>query len=246
MTHENYQRNHATLPGREAALHTFLNGTAIIDGVAQKHKLKNACNSNSEDALTWSCFDILRNLPLGNRLAALDEIMEDAFDGNPPFWFNGCSDVQIHIGKQYRVDDALPMPLFTEADASIETTDKLVVFEAKLYGTVNATSSSGQYDQLAHKLRVGSEWSNRNGKKFYLIWLDIAPINYIRMYGTKKVNADSFDLYKNDPSALEKVMTGISSPVPLQQLQRNMGWLTWSCLYKTVLRGMIRNGYGLH
>ncbi len=74
MKYTNYQRNHAILPDREQALHQFLNASIICNGKEEKHKLKHATNSNSEDALTWSCFDRLRNLPKENIIVALNEI----------------------------------------------------------------------------------------------------------------------------------------------------------------------------
>ena len=73
MTYKEYQRNHVILPGREKALESFLQQ----DYKGMRHKLRHAFSSNSEDALTWSCFDILASLPSLDKVAELDEIMED-------------------------------------------------------------------------------------------------------------------------------------------------------------------------
>jgi len=70
MIYENYKRNHVILPGREEALELFL----TQDYKGMQHKLKNAVSSNSEDALTWSCFDVLANYPSLDKAAALDEV----------------------------------------------------------------------------------------------------------------------------------------------------------------------------
>ena len=63
MIYSNYSRNHVIMLGREQALDDFLNASIIQNDEVVKHKMKYAYNSNSEDALTWSCFDVLRNLP---------------------------------------------------------------------------------------------------------------------------------------------------------------------------------------
>ena len=53
-----------------------------------QHKWKNAFSSNSEDALTWSCFDLIANFPGLDKAIALDEILEDAYAGSSPLSFN--------------------------------------------------------------------------------------------------------------------------------------------------------------
>jgi len=72
-------RNHIILKGKEDALYNFLDATLVSNGKTKKHKWKNSISSNSEDALTWSCFDVLRNQPKERVTTALDEIFEDAF-----------------------------------------------------------------------------------------------------------------------------------------------------------------------
>ncbi len=57
MIYKTYHRNHAIIPGREKSLEHFLN-----QNYKGKHyKWKNALNSNSEDALTWSYFEVIAN-----------------------------------------------------------------------------------------------------------------------------------------------------------------------------------------
>jgi hypothetical protein len=41
--------------------------------------MKNAYSSNSEDALTWSCFDTLTNVSQTRRALALEELWELAY-----------------------------------------------------------------------------------------------------------------------------------------------------------------------
>jgi hypothetical protein len=136
MKYPSHLRNHAVLPGREDALYHFLDATLDRDGKQEKHKWRNATSSNSEDALTWSCFDVLRNQPKEQIILALDEIFEDAYGDfkNAPvpekFSFTDENNIEIHTGKNYY---ATSVKEDTEVDASIETDNKLIFFEAKLY-----------------------------------------------------------------------------------------------------------------
>lgn len=95
MIYEKYQRNHVILPGREKALESFLKQ----DYKGMQHKLRNAVSSNSEDALTWSCFDVLTNLPFLDKAAALDELLEDAFQGNSPLSFKARAVSRVKTSK---------------------------------------------------------------------------------------------------------------------------------------------------
>ena len=99
MIYKDCRRNHVVIPGRESALDAFLNQ----DYKGMKHKLKNAINSHSEDALTWSCFDVISSFTLSRKISALDEIFEDAYQGKCSLLFRECSfrdaDIKIHIGK---------------------------------------------------------------------------------------------------------------------------------------------------
>jgi len=96
MIYKNYKRNHVILPGREKALEAFLKQ----DYKGMKHKWKNGFSSHSEDALTWSCFDILSNLPLPQQIFVLDEMFEDAYQGNSKFLFrNGHFKIRSNLNK---------------------------------------------------------------------------------------------------------------------------------------------------
>ena len=151
MIYESYQRNHVNLPGREEALKSFLN--QAYKGM--QHKWKNAVSSHCEDAFTWSCFDVLANLPKLDKAAALDEILEDSFHGNSPLSFHGIQnkEIQIHVGKSYT---GISTKESTEVDASIEAPGILVFVEAKLYSSVSPASPPEKpHDQIARKLRVG-------------------------------------------------------------------------------------------
>jgi hypothetical protein len=239
MIYENYRRNHVIYSDREAALDNFLNAT--LNG--QNHKMKHACNSNSEDALTWSCFDVLRCLPKCNIVTALDEILEDAYPCKP-FSFANESGTKIHIGKWY---STLSKQESTELDASIETDTKLIFFEAKLYGAIEMPDAKNPCDQIVKKLRVGLDIAN-NGKtvkEFYFVFLDVAPMEKLLSlegsgdFAKKRESADRFNLYKTDSNALQNELQGISMAKPFEPC--NMGWLTWSCLFKTVLRAVIQS-----
>ncbi|MBS1559044.1 MAG: hypothetical protein JST69_10005 [Bacteroidetes bacterium] len=101
MIYKTYLRNHAVIPGQENALKQFLNS----DYKGMKHKLRNGHSSHSEDALTWSCFKVLDSFPQRIKFSALDEILEDTYEGKNKFKFTGSdysdSDVKIFVGKTY-------------------------------------------------------------------------------------------------------------------------------------------------
>lgn len=237
MKYKSYLRNHAVFPGSEKPLHTFLNTTLVhSNGTEEKHKLSKAFNSNSEDALTWSCFDVLRNQPNERIAQALDEIMEDAFDGKATFSFKNEKNIKIHIGKNYY---ASTVNENTELDASIETDDKLVFIEAKLYSKISLPDKDKPYDQLIKKLRVGLDVAKHENKSFYFIFLDIAPIDYTLKFGEKAVNAEYFKQYNEDYNTLSEKLIQ-NSYTSLEDVSKNMGWLTWACLFKTVLRAVIK------
>ena len=236
MKYSNYLRNHAIFPGREKALHTFLNATLDRNGKKEKHKLRHCCSSNSEDALTWSCFDVLRQQPHEKIVQALNEIMEDSFDGKIDFLFEKEQDIEIHIGKNYFANT---IKEDTELDVSIETADKLIFIEAKLYSKISLPDDTTPYDQIIRKLRVGLDVAKKENKKFYFIFLDIAPMDKISKYGNDKaISAIHFKQYKNHSATLaDKLIDNTYENV--ESVAENMGWLTWASLVKTVLRVVI-------
>ena len=255
MIYKRYQRNHVILPGREEALESFLKQT--FKGLVH-HKLKNAVSSHSEDALTWSCFDILGNLPYLNKAAALDEILEDSFHGESPLSF--CSrnltnkDIKIHVGKSYT---GISTKESTEVDASIEAPGILVFFEAKLYSSVSPASLPEKpHDQIARKLRVGLDSIQNGDKAFFFIFLDIAPASEMLLrkskieameksgggYNKKWRSAWLFNYYKrgrnNSLRPLAKALEGINAP-PVELVAKHMGWLTWADLFKCTMRATL-------
>lgn len=236
MKYNTYLRNHVVLPQSRKPLHTFLNAKLLrSDGTEDKHKLRHAFNSNSEDALTWSCFDVLRNQPQAIIVRALNEIMEDAFGGKPTFSFQSENNIQIHIGKTYC---ASTVNESTELDASIETDQKLIFIEAKLYNKISLADKDKPYDQLIRKLRIGLDVAKHENKKFYFIFLDIAPIDYTLKFGEKSVNAEYFKKYKEDSLTLSDKLIP-NSYESLEEVSQNMGWLTWASLFKVVLRAVV-------
>ena len=259
MIQENYQRNHVIIKGREKNLEKFLNQSY---GNLKQHKLKYGENSNSEDALTWSCFDLLDHYSFRNRNSVLDEIMEDAFERKCNFKFNNKNysnnQIVIFVGKKYTGLSNLgnDKEENTEVDASIELPDKLIFFEAKLYSSIKLADSKYPHDQIARKLRVGLDCKEVINKEFYFIFLDIAPANILLKFTNEKkskVNALNkptkkwksawwFNYYKygknNSLSPLRNCLCGIKYKSE-KSVADNMGWLTWGDLFKDILRGMI-------
>ena len=230
------------------------------DYKGMQHKLKNAYNSNSEDALTWSCFDVLANLPSLDKPAALDEILEDSFNGNSPLSFQSRGlenkDIEIHIGKTYT---GITTKESTEVDASIEAPGILMFIEAKLYSSVSPASPPEKpHDQIARKLRVGLDSIKNKNREFVFVFLDIAPAEVMSQrkkkaeavetpgsgYKDKWRSAWLFNYYKqgrnNSLRPLVKALDGVNSP-PVEIVARNMGWLTWADLFKCTMRAALVN-----
>ena len=127
----------------------------------------------------------------------------------------------------------------TELDASIETNDKLIFIEAKLYSKISLPDNKKPHDQIIRKIRVGLDVAKREHKKFYFIFLDIAPIDYTLKFGEKSVNAEYFKRYKDNSLTLSSKLIE-NSYENLEEVSQNMGWLTWASLFKTVLRAVIK------
>ena len=254
MIYSNYERNHVILPGRKEALQAFLEQ----DYQGMRHKLKNSVSSNSEDALTWSCFDVLANLPGIDKAAVLDEILEDSFQGESPLSFKArglrSNEIEVHIGKTYTGASTKES---TEVDASIEAPGILTFIEAKLYSSVAPAAPPGKpHDQIARKLRVGIDSLQGECQEFFFIFLDIAPVELMSErrskeeategaggnYKEKWRSAWLFNYYKHGRNKslkpLAKALAGIHTP-PLEIVARNMGWLTWADLFKCTLRAMV-------
>lgn len=114
------------------------------------------------------------------------------------------------------------------------------------------------HDQIARKLRVGLKAAQRSGKDFYFIILDIAPKEILRGlmpgvslsaakrksrggFASKWLTAYWFSRYKGargSVSPLREVLKDISG-ADAKAVATNMGWLTWSDVYKAVLRAVI-------
>jgi hypothetical protein len=258
--YKNYRDNFAIWPGSEAELNKFVNQRYG----RRRHKLLHTKSSNSEDALTWSCFDALKQLNETARASALAGLWSLAFDDNAaPAGFTGG---EIFVGKKYgRKGDE------TEVDASIEGDGVLVFIEAKLYSSMSLKddpkindpkrSDFKKYDQIAKKLRVGVKEAQRSGKKFYFVILDIAPKEALRRlaphaklataerkgregFSSKWKTAYWFSRYKGargGVSPLREVLKDIPG-AHANAIARNMGWLTWPDVYKAVLRAVISAG----
>jgi len=254
VIYKEYQRNHVIVPGREDALASFLKQ----DYKGMKHKLKNAVSSNSEDALTWSCFDILASLPSLDKATALDEILEDSFNGNAPLSLRsrgiGNNEISVHVGKQYT---GISTKESTEVDASVEAPGVLVFFEAKLYSAVSpAAPPDKPHDQIARKLRVGLDSIVNGEREFFFVFLDLAPADMMFQrkakyeavgragggYGDKWRSAWLFQYYKvgrnKSLRPLAEALQGIAHP-PVDTVAARMGWLTWADLFKCTMRAAL-------
>jgi hypothetical protein len=248
IVYSDYRVNFVVWPGRESALHDFVNQTYG----GRRHKLSHARSSNSEDALTWSCFDTLNCVTGAPRRVAMECLWSLAFADipAPPGFLSG----HIFVGKRYgeRREE-------TEVDASIEGDGILVFIEAKLYSPMSPADEENRkpHDQIARKIRVGFKEAQRTGRTFYLVILDIAPNEKLRSlkprvslaeargtkgrsFAAKWLTAYWFSRYKGGTSVtpLREVVQDIPD-VDARAVAANMGWLTWSDVFKTVLRATI-------
>lgn len=245
MKYKSFERNHVIIPGREQKLKEFL---------SPPHKSVYKCNSNSEDALTWSVFDLLRNLNENALKEAISRIIEDSFEGETNFQIDKVISDCIHIGKRYSYKNE-----YTEVDASIETEQNLIFFEAKLYSSMSlADPPMKPHDQLAKKLRVGGALSLELNKRFVFIIIDIGPFErtYRHLSKEKALSRGSgykdkwktawwFNYYKfgrnNSMRPIKEVFAGIES-IDTGEITKNMGWITWADLFKTVLQNAVTEG----
>ena len=263
LIYDDKKRNHVIWPGREPELKKFLDST--YKGMS--HKQKNAKSSNSEDALTWSCFDVLGQVRGSLREKALRELWEDSFGSDPkvpaPKAFKNADKVEIRVGKTYSnaAGD-------TEVDASFEGNGLLVFFEAKLYSTVSLKRTDRDDDQIAHKIRIGLQEAAKTARDFYFVFLDLAPREQLTQ-GRPKTDAENpkltgyqnkwksaywFSRYKHGSrgrmTPLREILSkknrknGSVLALPLtkekvQQVADRMGWLTWADLFKIVLRAVV-------
>jgi hypothetical protein len=247
IVYDDYRSNFVVLPGREEALHDFVSQTYG----GQQHKLRPTKSSNSEDALTWSCFDTLRQLPPAVRQSALRSLWSLAFaDAETP---PGVVDGAIHIGKSYGTTEK------TEVDASIEGDGVLVFIEAKLYSPMSLADEAKHkpHDQIARKLRVGIKEAQLAAADFYFLILDIAPKEMLRGlkpgasladakdckgggFARKWLTAYWFSRYKGGKSVapLGEILKDIRD-VDARTVSKNMGWLVWTDVFKVTLRAVV-------
>lgn len=252
IVYNDYNDNFVVIPGREAALKDFVSQTYA----GRQHKLRATRSSNSEDALTWTCFDTLKCLPPTHRATALVSIWNFAFPDSPPP--SGFSAGTIYIGKTYG-----DMKDKTEVDASVEGDGTLVFIEAKLYSAMSLADEAKDkpHDQIARKLRVGIKEAKRTHSDFYFLILDIAPKEILRSlspgaslaeaknakrsgFASKWLTAYWFSRYKGGSSVtpLREILKDIPG-ADAGIISKHMGWLVWSDIFKITLRSVIEAGF---
>ena len=250
MKYDSLERNHVILPNRLRNLNQFLNS----EYEGHKHKQRHATNSNSEDALTWSCFDYLRNQNTKKQRKAIREIIEDAFAGEIEIQNSHLGKFAIDIGREFVGATTNEK---TEVDASIEAASFVIFFEAKLYSALSlAKPPKKPNDQIARKLRVGLDYASDMNKEFFLIILDIAPVDKLTKRESKATASGGssgfhdkwktawwFNYYKKGRNGSRRPLRKVLHDLGLdterystESVAANMGWLVWADLFKTTLR----------
>lgn len=251
--HTDHRANHVIYPGDEEVLERFLGQQ--YGGL--QHKRRNAHSSNSEDALTWSCFRCLANVQNEVRHAALAQLWDLAYDGKRALP-SGVRDGRIEVGRTFGDIEK------TEVDASIEGPGALVFIEAKLYEGISQAKPPGKpHNQIQRKLRVGAR--EAAGRDFYFIILDIAPPEKLRElyprgqrisldaastsqsegFRSKWLTAWWYSRYRNGRRGSTKPLRQLLEEPPsipgadAAQIARNIGWLTWADVFKVVLRAAL-------
>jgi hypothetical protein len=249
--YRDFRDNHVIWPGRERNLNKFLGQS--FKGI--NHKKQFANSSNSEDALTWSCFDTLANVCPSRKALALEELWELAYgDMAPPVGFAAST---IKIGKSYGEGKKT-----TEVDLSFEGDAFLVFVEAKLYSPMSQADPDNDkpHNQIARKLTIGLRVAQATGKDFYFILLDIAPAECLARlnpgaslekagrkasgFGGKWLTSYWFRRYKYGHGGSRKPLRELLLNEGLDEKQicqvaAQMGWLTWTDVFKVVLRSVI-------
>jgi hypothetical protein len=249
--YDDFRDNHVIWPDREPHLDRFLRQS--FKGVS--HKMKNARSSNSEDALTWSCFDTLANVGQTRRALALEQLWELAYgDMAIP---EGLGAATIHIGKSYGTGKET-----TEVDLSFEDDGLIVLVEAKLYSPMSQADPDNDkpHNQIARKLTIGLRRAQEMRKDFYFILLDIAPADCLAQlnpgaslddakgkasgFGGKWLTSYWFCRYKYGHRGSLKPLRDLLLKEGLNagqvaQVADRMGWLTWADVFKVVLRAVI-------
>jgi hypothetical protein len=140
----NFRDAHVIWPGTDRDLDEFVGQSYK----GMHHKRKNACSSNSEDALTWSCFRTLKSVSQERRALALQELWELVYgDMAQPEGFEAST---IYIGKTYGEGKHT-----TEVDLSFEGDKFLVFVEAKLYSPMSQANDDRTENQIECKLTIG-------------------------------------------------------------------------------------------
>jgi hypothetical protein len=219
------------------------------------HKKKNAYSSNSEDALTWSCFDTLRNVTEKSRAPALEELWELAYGKMAAP--DGLETSKIEIGERYGTGKET-----TEIDLSFKGDGFLIFVEAKLYSAMSQADpeNAKPHNQIARKITVGLRQAKAAGKEFYFILLDIAPASCLAQLnpgaslkeaegmasglGGKWLTSYWFSRYKHGHRGSLTPLRNLLSEAGLDaaqvaQVAERMGWLTWADVFKVVLRAVI-------
>ena len=250
--YKDFRDNHVIWPGTEPRLDEFLGQS--FKGI--NHKRKNARSSNSEDALTWSCFHTLWKVSQIRRALAFEELWELAYGGMAAP--DGLEAPEIYIGKSYGTGNET-----TEVDLSLEGDGFLVLVEAKLYSPMSqADPDNGKkpHNQIERKLTIGLRAAQKMRKEFYFILLDIAPANCLAQlnpgvsledakgkasgFGGKWLTSYWFSRYKYGHRRSLKPLRDLLSKAELDagqapQVADRMAWLTWADVFKVVLRAVI-------
>ena len=166
------------------------------------------------------------------------------------FGFNDSPDFELVVNKKYLQASALVVDLIEKFgnEFVIEPISIVRAYKDLLISE----------DDFIDKFELLEEFCTSLDKEFYFIFLDIAPPNKLLKYTKEKKSKENalkkspekwksawwFKYYKfgrrKSLKPLRECLNGVQVE-SIEKVSENMGWLTWSDLYKNILRGLVRN-----
>lgn len=227
---------HPALKGTDLLHPDFLRKAGELFGGISKGGvigLPRICSENSEDAQTWRYFSPLLSMTGSRKAAWLKFFFKESFEDDLNDKLENMlptAELMFWRGKKER-PFYLPPPSLgcpegnTEVDLTISMAKAVVFVEAK-YGSeiADRTTHCRGRDQIVRNIDVGTFYAWNNQLDFYFILLTSRSC---------KKSSSLLKRYKNDPQAIAaKLKHRADIPSRLQEIGKNLGFVTWDKLQK--------------